>query len=88
MINWEKVWKQILAKRKKRGKHHVLGTGGAYASLCATCYREEVEILKSLSLPPARLGEEPEQYWHRIGAPFWDAWYEVALWKTKTAKEE
>ena len=88
MINWERVWKQILTKRKKKGKRHVLGICGAYASLCATCYREEVEILKGLPLPPARPREKPEQYWRRIGAPFWDAWYEVALWKTETAKEK
>lgn len=71
----------LVARRQRRGTAHVTGTCGYMASLCSSCHEEEREAMLAHArahLPAPLPGEGASDYWHRMGQPFYDPWYEVA----------
>jgi len=73
-------YKEMMQKRRQRGRKHVLGICGSHASLCPECYNEQKDFLLQLAQNKSPLPEEnPQDFWSRYGLPFLDSWYEVAM---------
>lgn len=62
-------------------RSHETGICGDLGSLCGECHADERADLAAWARNrPAPLSEEtPGAYWRRIGGPFLDAWYGVAV---------
>ena len=49
------------------------------ASVCAECMESAKMVLVEFAMEYEKKESEGYcEYWHRIGAPFWDAWYNAA----------
>ncbi|MDR7400542.1 MAG: hypothetical protein QN144_14695 [Armatimonadota bacterium] len=82
------TWQEVLERKREMDRRdrrrrraipgpHEKGQCG-YWVVCRECYEMEEQFLRS-SVPdiPPKPGEEPADYWRRVGGRFLDPWYDV-----------
>lgn len=86
-----KLSKQTENRIRARGRLHVQGLCGGYASICADCAKDQFEEM--LAWARENIHDAPESkdigaWWRAHNGPFLDEWYHVAWTRVKELKED
>ena len=90
-LTWTELMERRRARDRRDGLKHLTHEGGlcgmAVAACCGDCLDDELIWMRGeyADAPDPVADENISEYWRRIGGKFYDAWYEAARERFKSA---